>query len=156
MLSGQALGLLFIRSRSQIPASLTSCYSHFGHKTSYSILVSPNSHIVLRLQQERECENVSESLCQGDPGLQACLAPSSLKPLLMSLAICCSAALPILTKSSSTLLQMPIRHFFPELQRLCVIWLSSPNLQHDVPDASTPLLRQVCIFWASVYTFVLI
>ncbi|GAA6088789.1 uncharacterized [Tachysurus ichikawai] len=60
----------------------------------------------------------------------------------MSLAICYSAALPILTKSSSTLLQMPIRHFFPELQRLCVIWISSPKLQHTVPDAFTPLLQQ--------------
>lgn len=85
--------------------------------------------------------------CQGDPGLQARLAPSSPKPLLMSSAICCSAALPILTKSSSTLLQMPIRHFYPELRRPCVIWLPSPDLQLALPDASAPLLQQAA--WVS-------
>lgn len=127
-------------------------------KTLAGVTKPPYVHFIYRTR-EREREKLRMrmcwSRCQKDPGFRARLAPSSPKPLLMSLAICCSAALPILMTSSSTLLQMPIRRFLPELQRLCVIWLSSPNLQHALPDATFPLLQGVVglffFLWAPEY-----
>lgn len=83
------------------------------------------------------------SPCQGDPGFQESFGSklSKASSHVIGHLLLSSPADP--DESSSTLLQMPIRHFFPELQSLCVIWFSSPNLQHALPDASTPLLQQV-------------